>query len=419
MRLPLVFVLLVLPVTLPAGNGADIDPRRYFGTYLFEDGVRVSGGRFDEAGRQLLLYMDTEHGRRGLPLVRGENRFVPAFGLPGPVRVTFHDGGDSMHWLQADGEVLQARRVMQPVFREAVFSNGNVALRGTLYLPPGANQPLPAIILVHGSGDASQYAGTWATFFLEQGMAVLAYDKRGVGESGGDWKRATYLDLAGDVDAAVKWLARQPMIDAKRIGIHTSSQSGWYGPRVALVNDGIAFLIQRAGPAVPIDAGTAHEIREEWRSEGMPGDVIEPAIAFWLELHALAATRASLEAANDLLHEARSRNWFGASFGAWEAIAPGWWHRHSENMQLDPASDAGRLEIPILWFLAEQDENVPYRASLEALIVARKRNDRLEIVTVDNAAHSFLVTDEEGRVHYTPEYWPVMVQWLREQSIIR
>lgn len=418
MRLPLFVVLFMLPLALVAADSHEIDPRKYFGTYEFEDGVRVSGGRFDEAGQQMLLYMDTAAARRGAPLVREKGAFVPAFGLPGPARVTFSAQGDRMHWTLPAGETLLARRVMQPLFRDVAFSNGDVSLRGTLYLPTDGKAALPAVVLAHGSGPVSRYAGTWTTFFLEQGMAVLAFDKRGVGESGGDWKTATYLDLATDLDAAVAWLATQPEIDVSRIGVHTSSQSGWYGPRTALMNESIAFLIQRAAPAVTIDIGTAHELREEWRSEGLPGDVIQAGVAFWLELHELAKQQASRDAVNERLHEARGEPWFKQAFGDWSEITQGWLHRHAENLQLDPASDSARLDIPVLWFLAELDENVPYVSSKKALDSARERNPDLRVITVGNAAHSFLV-EAAGGVRYTDEYWPVMKEWLRQNDIVR
>lgn len=415
MTIPVMLVasLLAFSVAGHAGNGDEIHPRKYFGSYLFDDGVRVSGGRFDEAGEQLLLYMDTENDRRGQPLQREGEGFVPAFGLPGPERVTFSEDGDTMHWLLPSGTALNARRVVQPEFLDAVFSNGEVQLKGTLYLPEEREAPLPAIVLAHGSGPVSRYAGTWVTFFLEQGFAVLSYDKRGVGESGGDWKTSSYLDLAGDLGAAVSWLARQPMIDDEHIGVHTSSQSGWYGPRTALNNDRISFLVQRAAPAVPIHIGTAHEIREELRAEGLAPDVIEPAVAFWLELHEMARDGAGVERANEHLRRARSQSWFPPAFGDWDEISQGWYERHAANMQLDPATDVARLDIPVLWFLAERDENVPYAASRDALKDARRGNGQLEVVTVHGAEHSFLVRSADGSIRYTSEYWPAMATWLR------
>jgi hypothetical protein len=49
-------------------------------------------------------------------------------------------------------------------------------------------------------------------------MAVLGYDKRGVGGSTGDWKNASLDDLAGDVIAAYENLRTRGDIRSDRIG---------------------------------------------------------------------------------------------------------------------------------------------------------------------------------------------------------
>ena len=71
-------------------------------------------------------------------------------------------------------------------------------LTGTL-IAPVTRGTHPAIVLVHGSGAENRaYMLPWARFLIRHGIAVLGYDKRGVGGSTGDWTAATYEDLAGD-----------------------------------------------------------------------------------------------------------------------------------------------------------------------------------------------------------------------------
>ena len=61
----------------------------------------------------------------------------------------------------------------------------------------------PAIILVHGSGpEDREFVLPFARFLVPRGIAILGYDKRGVGGSTGDWKTASFDDLAGDVVSA-------------------------------------------------------------------------------------------------------------------------------------------------------------------------------------------------------------------------
>lgn len=418
MRQLLPLAVLLAACAPQAADVPQLDPRAHMGSYLFDDGIRVSGGRFDESGSQGLLYMDTATSRRGSALKPDGDGFVPAFAFGDVERVTFSDGDNRMQWRMASGEVQEARRVMQPEFRDVEFDNGNVTLRGTLYLPPDAETPVPAIVLAHGSGPATRHAGTWTTFFLEQGLAVLSFDKRGAGESTGDWQASSYFDLAADLSRAVEHIRKLPMIDSDRVGIHTSSQSGWYGPHVARNNPGVAFLIQRVGPAVNIGIGTAHEIREEWRAEGLPEKDIQAGIEFWLELHRLAAQGADLAQANTLFDDAKKEPWFAQTFGEWEPIESAWWQRHVANMQLEPADDAAQLDIPVLWFLAEKDQNVPYAASHAALQKVKVANPQLELITVEDSPHSFLLEGADGKLHYTRNYWPVMSAWLRDGGFV-
>jgi len=418
MRQLLAMAVLLAACVVHAADGPHVDPRAQMGAYLFDDGIRVSGGRFDESGSQMLLYTDTATSRRGSTLKPDGDGYVPAFNFGDVERVTFSDGDNRMQWQMPSGEVREARRVMRPQFRDVQFDNGDVTLRGTLYLPPDAVTPVPAVVLAHGSGPATRHLGTWTTFFLEQGLAVLSYDKRGAGESTGDWQASSYLELAADLSRAVDHIRKLPMIDADRVGIHSSSQSGWYGPHVARNNPGVAFLIQRVGPAVNIGIGTAHEIREEWRAEGLPEEHIQAGVEFWLELHRLAAEEAALTQANTLFDDAKKEPWFAQTFGEWKPIESAWWQRLVANMQLEPAEDVAQLDIPVLWFLAEKDQNVPYAASHAALQKAKDANTQLELITVQDSPHSFLLPAANDKLRYTRNYWPVMSAWLRDRGFV-
>jgi Predicted hydrolase of the alpha/beta superfamily len=79
---------------------------------------------------------------------------------------------------------------------------------------------------------------------------VLGYDKRGVGESTGDWNAATYEDLAGDAVAAVEYLKTRRDIDAAQIGLLGISQAGWIMPLAAVRSKDVAFLISISGAGV-------------------------------------------------------------------------------------------------------------------------------------------------------------------------
>ena len=138
-----------------------------------------------------------------------------------------------------------ARRVEIEKREDVRFSNGDIQLAGTLIAPTtGAKHP--AIILVHGSGaEDREYMLPFARFLVRHGIAVLGYDKRGVGGSTGDWNTASFDDLAGDVVAAFEYLKTRTDIDRAQIGLLGWSQAGWIMPLAAVRAKDIAFLDQR------------------------------------------------------------------------------------------------------------------------------------------------------------------------------
>jgi dienelactone hydrolase len=140
---------------------------------------------------------------------------------------------------------------------EVRFRSGGVTLSGTLTLPSGAG-PHAAVAWVHGSGRTDRaYLPDLQALLLHHGIAVLAYDKRGVGQSGGSFPgdfSDTAIDvLARDAEAAVRFLASRPEIDSDRIGLAGHSQAGWVIPLAASRDPAIRFTVIFAGPAVTAD----------------------------------------------------------------------------------------------------------------------------------------------------------------------
>lgn len=414
---PMFFVL--LPMLSGIAHAGHFDPSRLAddqGTYRFADGTCVTGGRMDEDGVRL-LYTDVWKNRLGILLESHEGAWISR--VPPGYSAHLDGTGDRLTLTGTDGHVRIAHRLHRPDTRAVRFRNGSLVLAGTLYTPHGATGKLPGVVLAHGSGPVDRFGGPWITFFTDLGFAVLSYDKRGVGASAGDWRKATYVDLAGDLDAAVDWLSRRPRIDAARVGIHATSQSGWYAPLAAARDRRVRFLIQRAGPALWIGPVTRHENESDWRAAGVPEAGIAPAAALWLRLNTLARRGGSRDQAQHMIDAVADKPWFGPTFGdAWRHVDADAWHRRQVNAKLDPASTAARLGIPVLWFLAERDQNVPYAKSRRAIEDARRSHPAdITLVTIPDAAHSFLVRDAHGTVRYTDRYWPRMAKWLRAHGI--
>src|SRR5205085_2079920 len=125
----------------------------------------------------------------------------------------------ALTWRREGAAARTARRVEIEKHEDVRFSNGAIQLAGTL-ISQATGGKHPAVILVHGSGaENREYILPWARFLVRKGMAVLGYDKRGVGGSTGDWYTASFDDLAADAVAAFNFLRKRNDIDPAQIGL--------------------------------------------------------------------------------------------------------------------------------------------------------------------------------------------------------
>jgi pimeloyl-ACP methyl ester carboxylesterase len=131
---------------------------------------------------------------------------------------------------------------------------GQVKLAGTLSVPNGAG-PFPGVVLIAAAGPEGRdenAAGhlvfvVLADHLLRQGIAVLRYDKRGVGASTGDLNKASFDDLVSDAAAAFRYLKARPEVDPRRAGVIGHSEGGSIAPAVAALDKDVAFVVAMAG----------------------------------------------------------------------------------------------------------------------------------------------------------------------------
>jgi hypothetical protein len=71
------------------------------------------------------------------------------------------------------------------------FSSSEVTLTASLFEPTGKS-PYPGVVLIGGSGSAARdQLRVYAEHLCSLGFVALTYDKRGSGESRGDWTEAS------------------------------------------------------------------------------------------------------------------------------------------------------------------------------------------------------------------------------------
>jgi len=109
-------------------------------------------------------------------------------------------------------------------FKDLSFTYQNLILEGTLVSPKMTYDKV--IIIAPGSGkDTRNNHYILTEKLLEKGIAVFRYDDRGVGESGGKYKKNRNINIQ-DLEAAYNHLKNIKSLSDKRIGILGHSMGG-------------------------------------------------------------------------------------------------------------------------------------------------------------------------------------------------
>lgn len=173
--------------------------------------------------------------------------------------------------------------------QEVTFKNAKAGntLAGTLTLPSG--KPNKVVILISGSGpqnrneEVAQFNHrpflVWSDWLTKNGIAVLRYDDRGVGQSTGSFSTATSPDFADDAEAAIAYLQSRPDLKGVSIGLIGHSEGGMIAPMVAARNKAVKFVVLLAGPGVPIPELMIQQSKDQMRLSGAPENVIAQSTA--------------------------------------------------------------------------------------------------------------------------------------------
>jgi uncharacterized protein len=315
----------------------------------------------------------------------------------------------------------------QPAIHEEAVSlvSGHFTLAGTLFLPAGS-QKHPAVVLFHGSGPQKRDLLT-AHWFAEQGVAALAYDKRGVGQSSGDFRAVPFMDLCSDGLAAIGYLKSRPEIDAKRIGVWGLSQGGWLGPLAASRSADVAFVIAVSGPGVSPGEQMIVFYANELRAQGMSENDVREASTLRREIWTYMETGESYQKTKTDLAQARTKPWFANakaqqddSFGPLPTPAERiesaarnqrWF---GQEAVYDPVPALRAIHVPALFLFGDKDQLIPVQESVAVLrrVQAEDPRHNFTIREFPNDDHGMYLVAGDGGGELDPEYLKTMKEWL-------
>ena len=313
------------------------------------------------------------------------------------------------------------------VSEERVFQNGGVALSGSLHLPKGPG-PFPAIVALHSASSATRDLPLYRhlkEMLPALGYAVFLYDRRGSGKSAGQRAGADFNQLADDGVAALKMLAADKRIDARRIGFWGLSQGGWLSVLAASRAPQAAFAISVSAPLVTPDVQMNFAVGNILRVRGFSDADIAAAIRtrtavddFMRGKKDRAKDRASVE---KLLAEAATKPWFKHSYIS-PMLADPARSQWAKEIALDPVTTLDRVRCPILMLFGADDPWVPAARSAEILkgMAAKKSNITYAVIAGANHEMATKVApkdelDPANASAFAPDapaYFAILANWL-------
>jgi len=302
---------------------------------------------------------------------------------------------------------------------EITFRNEDVLLKGTL-TRPDTNISCPVVVVTHTSNAGTREFGVYqhlANLLPPLGIAVFLYDRRGSGESSGDFETATFYELAADMQAAVDHLKLRSDIDPKHIGVWGMSQGGWIAPLTASTSAEVAFVVAVSAVGVSPAEQMNYSAEYELRERGFP----EESIAQMLELRALAnevyrgrADRSKVQEKIDIF---RKEAWFPFAYLDDDLPEDPTIEKWYQEMDFNPLPIIRNIHVPVLLLYGEQDPWVPIAKSIA--VWKEYGPDDLSIHQIEDAnhfmisiAHSGIRGDDGPQVE---EYSMFLTQWLKQR----
>ena len=259
--------------------------------------------------------------------------------------------------------------------QDVKFESQAIILAGSILKP---KKPFAAVVIVHGS-DPVKREMEFAKRLAKEGIAVLTYDKRGVGESGGVYVGpsvgtnnidTTNLNLLSlDANAAVNTFRTYLKDKNTLIGLVGFSQAGWIIPITASKNPQVEFMVLFSCPTIT----TLEQLRFQFYTNGNN--------KFW-ENHTDADAREHTKNDPD----------------KYQFVAT------------DPKISLNTLSIQGLWLFGEKDIQIPVKLCIEQLNTFKVIGKPFDYTLFPTLGHNTSSVD-------ITEPFDISIQWIKQKTL--
>jgi len=261
--------------------------------------------------------------------------------------------------------------------KNVTFKSAGVNLSGSIFTP---KRPKAGVVLVHGSGKESRMT-KMAILLAQQGIAVITYDKRGAGESGGVYMGpevgtnnidpANLNLLASDASEALNTLLECLPYKRISIGLMGFSQAGWVIPLAAAKNKKANYMVLFSGPVV----STLEQLRFQFYTNGNT--------KFW-DTHTEAEAREHIRSDKD----------------------------RYKFEPIDPSDALAKLSIPGLWIFGGKDIQAPVGLSIEHLDTLNSKGKFYDHELFPDLGHNTASSK-------SPETFSYAIRWIKSSAAFK
>lgn len=363
----------------------------------------------------------------------------------------FKQGGDTFPVNLSKEKRIRPQEPTKPysyISEDITFENkrAGISLAGTLTLPP-KDGVYPVVILISGSGPQNRDEALFdhkpflvlSDYLTRNGIAVLRYDDRGTALSTGDFKAATTVEFATDVEAGIEYLKTRKEIDKKKIGLIGHSEGGLIAPIVAGKSKDVAFIVLLASPGIQGDeilllqqqlilkaSGVNDEdLHEIHQTNKAVFDIVKKSDSpEQLNAELTNYLKQSLKDRSNVEKPAKMSDDDFVTLQIKQIVTP--WMQYF--IKYDPAPTLEKVKCPVLAINGAKDLQVPSKENLDAVKKALEKggNKNVKTIEISGLNHLFQecksgLPNEYGSIEQTisPVALEEILKWIQMQANVK
>lgn len=361
----------------------------------------------------------------------------------GSLRYTLSDGvrgivGETGALLSCAGDEIRTAAGQGPAgvwsrvplkMTKSKFQSHDTSLSGVLIEPPTPG-PHPLVVFVHGSEHFSPLTLYYPYLFASYGITVFAYDKRGTASSDGEYTQNFEL-LADDAAAALREARRLDRGRFSRAGFFGGSQGGWVAPLAATRSPADFVAVGFGLISSPIEEDR-DQVADDLREKGFGEADIAEALQLASAASAIAASHFTkgFEHFEALKERYSTKPWYryvkgeytGAMLKESDADLRRVGQPLFDNVELiwnyDAPAVIRKLEVPLLWVIAEEDREAPPAVTLQRLSALRSGGADITVYSfphTDHGIYEFRQAADGSRTttRIASGYFPLVTDWIK------